>query len=184
MATGSPPVVRTAVVTPPASRPALPRPATRPAREVARRVPRPQSLAVGAREGEGGIGPTDLGQIVVADEVVAKLAARAAVEIDGVGSAASRLLGRELSGRPLDKLGLKSSELGAFPSCSAQVDGHLAFVDLTISVRYPSSVRQTAAAVRDHVMRTVGVMAGVQVVEVDIKVPALVRDLPRRSRVS
>lgn len=163
----------------------LPRPAARPSREVARRLPRPQSLPVSAGEhdGERGIGDTELGQIVVADDVVAKLAARAAVEVDGVGAAAPRLLGKELSGGPLNKLGMKSSELGALPSCSAQVDGHLAFVDLTISVRYPSSVRQTAAAVREQIVAKVGAMAGVQIVEVDIKVPALVRDLPRSQRV-
>jgi len=183
MATGS---SLTSVVAPsPGSRPNLPRPAARASREVARRVPRSQSLAMrpGEHAGERGIGDTELGQILVADDVVAKLAARAAVEVDGVGAAATRLLGKELSGGPLDKLGMKSSELGALPSCSAQVDGHLAFVELSISVRYPMSVRQTAAAVRELITRKVGEMAGVQIVEVDIKVPALVGDLPRSQRV-
>ncbi len=186
MGTGSSSLVTSRVVTTsPGSRPDLPRPAARASREVARRVPRPQSLPVrpGEYEGERGIGHTELGSIVVADDVVAKLAARTAIEIDGVGAAATRLLGKELSGGPLDKLGMKSSELGALPSCSAQVDGHLAFVDLTISIRYPMSVRQTAAAVREQITRKVGEMAGVQIVEVDIKVPALVRDLPRSQRV-
>lgn len=186
MATGSSVVTSRAVAPSRSSRPAhLPRPAARASREVARRVPRPQSLPVrpGEHEGERGIGHTELGQISVADAVVAKLSARAAVEVDGVGAAATRLLGKELSGGPLDRLGMKSSELGALPSCSAKVDGQLAFIDLTISVRYPMPVRQTAAAVREQVTRTVGEMAGVQVVEVDIKVPALVRDLPRSQRV-
>ena len=173
--------------------PRLPRSAARRPAEVARRLPRPQSLAVqageqaggqsGGQSGGQGIGQTELGKIAVAEGVVAKLAARASLEVDGVGAAATRLLGKELSGGPLDKLGLKSSELGALPSCSAQVDGSLAFVELTISVRYPAPVRQVAAAVREQVTRKVGQMAGVQVVEVDIKVPALVRDLPRSQRV-
>ena len=185
MATGSSPITSRPVARSPVPRRDLPRPAARASREVARRVPRPQSLPVrpGEHNDGRGIGHTELGQIVVADDVVAKLAARAAVEVDGVGAAATRLFGKELSGGPLDKLGLTSSELGALPSCSAQVDGHLAFVDLTISIRYPMSVRQTAAAVREQIIRQVGEMAGLQIVEVDIKVPALVRDLPRSQRV-
>ena len=168
-----------------AGQPRLPRSAARRPADVARRLPRPQSLAVqsGEQSDEQGIGRTDLGTITVADDVVAKIASRASLEVDGVGAAATRLLGKELSGGPLDKLGMKRSELGALPRCSAQVDGHLAFVDLTVSVRYPAPVRQVAAAVREQVTRKVGELAGVQVVEVDITVPALVRDLPRSQRV-
>lgn len=181
-ATGSSLAVRP-VTTSPGGR-ALPRPAARASRDVARRLPRPQSLPVSSGgPADRGVGDAELGQITVADEVVAKLAARAAVEVDGVGAAATRLLGKELSGGPLDRLGVRGSEIGALPSCSAQVDGQLAFVELSLSVRYPLPVRQTAAAVRELVVRKVAEMAGVQVVEVDIKVPALVRDLPRSQRV-
>lgn len=164
---------------------AVPGPAARSAADIARRVPRPQSLPVppGSQPGEQGVGPTDLGTISVADAVVAKLASRAALEVDDVGAAAPRVLGKQLSGGPLDKLGVRSSQIGALPASSAQVDGHLAFVDLTISVRYPASVRQVAAAVRDTVSSRVGQLTGLQIVEVDIKVPALVRELPRPARV-
>ena len=129
------------------------------------------------------VGPTDLGVISVADTVVAKLSSRAALEVADVGSAATRVLGKEVAGGGLGRLGLKQSELGALPSCSAQVDGHLAFVQLTLSVRYPVSVRQVAAAVREHVQARVGSMTGLEVIEVDITVPALVRDAPQSPRV-
>lgn len=158
--------------------------------DIARRVPRPQSLPLqpaGDNRGEQGIGHTEWGRISVADSVVARLAARAAVEVDDVGAAARRLLGKEVSGDSLGgglgKLGMRSSELGVLPSCSAQVDGHLAFVTIILSVRYPASVRQVAAAVRTHVIGRVGQLTGLQVVEVDIKVPSLVRDVPRPQRV-
>lgn len=173
----------------PGSALALPRPAAKDPAQIARRVPRPQSLPVqpAAQLGEQGVGHTDLGLISVADSVVAKLASRAAVEVDDVGAAATRVLGKELTGDGLGgglgKLGMKRSEIGALPASSAQVDGHLAFVDLTISVRYPASVRQVAAAVREQVTSRVGQMTGLQIVEVDIKVPALVRELPRPARV-
>ena len=155
-----------------------PAPGTRRSPQIARRVPAPQSLAV-----ERTAGPTDLGVIRVADAVVAKLSSRAALEVGDVGSAATRVLGKEVAGGGLGRLGLKQSELGALPSCSAQVDGHLAFVQLTISVRYPVPVRQVAAAVREHVSDRVGSMTGLEVAEVDITVPALVRDAPLSPRV-
>ena len=162
-----------------------PRPAGRCSADLPRRPPRPQSLPVrpGAGTDEQSIGHTGLGLISVADTVVAKLASRAAVEVDDVGAAASRVLGKELSGGVLDRLGLKGSELGVLPSCHAQVDGQLAFVTLNLSVRYPISVRQAAGAVRERVISRVGQMTGLQIVEVDVKVPALVRDLPRPPRV-
>ncbi len=159
--------------------------ATLPTVDAGRRLPKPQSLPVraGTQPGEQGVGHTDLGVISVTAGVVAKLAARAAVELDGVGAAATRVLGKELSGGGLDKLGLRSSEIGTLPACSARVDGQLAFVDLTMSVRYPAPVRQVAAAVREQVISRVGQLTGLQVVEVDITVPALVRELPRPPRV-
>lgn len=152
--------------------------------DVARRLPRPQSLPVqpASQPGEHGVGQTALGTISVTHGVVEKLAARAAVEVDDVGAAANRVLGKELSGAGLGKL-MKTSELGALPACSAQVDGQLAFVELTISVRYPASVRQVAAAVRERVMSRVGQLTGMQIVEVDIVVPSLVRAVPHPPRV-
>lgn len=174
----------------PASSAVIPRPAARRTVDVARRLPRPQSLPVhpadgqsGGQSGGQGVGRTELGQISVVDAVVAKLASRAALEVDDVGAAATRVLGKELSRGGLDRLGIKSSQLGSLPSCDAQVDGHLAFVSLTLSVRYPASVRHVAAAVRQQVISRVGQMTGLQIVEVDIKVPALVRTLARSPRV-
>lgn len=145
-------------------------------------VPRAQSLPV-EPSGEQSVGDTGLGRITVADGVVAKLASRAALEVDGVGASAPRVLGRELSGAGLGRLGVRSSTLGALPASGAQVDGGLAFVDLTISVRYPAPVRQVAARVRERVRSRVEELTGLQVLEVDVKVPALVRDLPRPQRV-
>lgn len=168
----------------------VPQPAAQPSAEIARRIPRSRSLPVqgaGDLSGEPGVGHTDLGLISVADTVVARLAARAAVEVDDVGAAATRVLGKEISGSGLGgglgKIGMKNSELGTLPSCDAQVDGHLAFVSLTLSVRYPTSVRQATADVRQQVIERVGQMTGLQIVEVDIKVPSLVRDVPRPQRV-
>ena len=146
------------------------------------RVPRPQSLPVHAGQGEG-VGATELGRIDIAPGVVAKVAARAAAEVDDVGAAAPRVLGRDVSGAGLDRLGVRTDEIGALPGSTAQVDGSLAFVALTMSVRYPVPVRQVAASVRAHVASRVGELTGLEVVEVDITVPALVSQHPRPPRV-
>lgn len=149
---------------------------------VGRRLPRAQSLPV-EPSGDPSVGRTELGTISVSDGVVAKLAARAALEVDDVGAAAPRVLGKQLPAAGLSRLGMRSTQLGALPACSAEVDGQLAFVDLTMSVRYPAPVRQVADAVRRQVTDRVQQLTGLQVVEVDITVPALVHDLPRPPRV-
>ena len=59
----------------------------------------------------------------------------------------------------------------------------LAFVALTMSVRYPVPVRTVATSVREHVASRVGELTGLEVVEVDITVPALVSRHPRPPRV-
>ncbi len=142
---------------------ALPLPAAVPGSVVARRVPRPQTLPVPAGDQPQQAGPNDLGTIRIADEVVARIAARAALEVAGVGSAPSGVLG--LTGR--------SAQAGALPTAHATVDGHLALVELSMSVRYPLAVREVAAAVRSAVRERVGELAGLQVPQVDITVPAL-----------
>ena len=145
-------------------------------------TPRPQSIMVTSGD-ERAVGPTGVGRITVADSVVAKLAARAALEVDDVGAAAPRLLGHEMSGGGLGKLGVKRSELGALPSCEAEVDGQLAFIHLSMSVRYPAPVRRVAAEVREQLIKRVGAMTGLQVVEVEITVPALLAQAPSPPRV-
>lgn len=147
---------------------------------VARRVPRAQTRPVeslaGHSEGEARAGRNPYGRIDVDSSVVAKLASRAAVEVPDVGAVATRVLGLEVPGG-------RSTELGELPKTTATVDGSLAFVSVTISVRYPTSVRAAAQQVREQIQDRVGQMTGLSVREVDVKVPALVTDLPTPPRV-
>ncbi len=129
------------------------------------------------------VGRTELGKIAVSDRVVARLAARAALEVDDVGAAAPRVLGKDLGSTGLDRLGMRSTELGALPATSAEVDGQLAFIRLTLSVRYPAPVRHVAQQVRETVQARVAELCGLDVREVDISVPALVTELPTPPRV-
>ncbi|RSN08014.1 Asp23/Gls24 family protein [Streptomyces sp. WAC 05977] len=103
------------------------------------------------------------GALTVADGAVERIAARAITEIDGVGGAASRVLGIAVGGEDLDQ--------GA--KVSAHVTGSTATLDVRLSVKYPLSVRATAERAREHLIRRVGELSGLAVTRVDITVTAL-----------
>ncbi len=90
--------------------------------------------------------PGQRGVTVVADRVVAKIAARVAAEDHG---------------------------LTGTPDASAKVSGRVATVRLGLAVRYPAPLPQVAARVRDRVRRRVRALTGVSVESVDIDVERL-----------
>ncbi|MEO6956547.1 MAG: Asp23/Gls24 family envelope stress response protein [Antricoccus sp.] len=122
------------------------------------------------------------GTISINDSVVAKLAARATLDNPHAGAAASTVLGLTLPGAAL--LGTKDTDLEALPKCSATVDGAVATVELTISVRWPNSVAKVASEVRDLVRSRVHELTGLKVTEVRIDVTDLATTGPPRQRVS
>jgi uncharacterized alkaline shock family protein YloU len=126
-------------------------------------------------------GRNELGLISINDRVVEKMAARAAIEIPDAGAAASRFLGRSMAGA--SALGARQTSLTALPKASADVDGSLVNLDLSISVRWPASVPEVTDAVRENIRRRVGELAGLTVSEVSISVTALVTQLPAPPRV-
>jgi uncharacterized alkaline shock family protein YloU len=126
-------------------------------------------------------GRTDLGMISINDRVVEKMAAQAAIEIPDAGAAASRFLGRSMAGA--SALGARQTSLTALPKSTADVDGSLVILDLSISVRWPASVPEVTDAVREHVRSRVSELTGLTVTEVSISVTALVTQLPAPPRV-
>ncbi len=126
-------------------------------------------------------GRNELGMISINDRVVEKTAARAAIEIPDAGAAASRFLGRSMAGA--SALGARQTSLTALPKASADVDGSLVNLDLSISVRWPASVPEVSSAVRENVQRRVSELTGLTVSEVSISVTALVTQLPAPPRV-
>ena len=133
------------------------------------------SAASGAQPGRN-----ELGAITINDRVVEKVAARAAVEVPDAGAAASRFLGRVAGATAL---GARQTSLTGLPKASVDVDGSLAILDLSISVRWPASVPEVASAVREHVRSRVTELTGMTVTEVSISVTALVTQLPAPPRV-
>lgn len=111
----------------------------------------------------GGDAPIETrGRVDVADQVVEKIAVGALDEVDGVGGTTGtvgRMLGRD------DDAGR--------PRVNATVSGGSVRLDVRISVAYPSPVAATCDRARDHVVRQVQTLTGLDVVRVDITVSAL-----------
>jgi uncharacterized alkaline shock family protein YloU len=133
---------------------------------------------------EPAAGRNELGTITIAESVVAKLAAQAALEVPDAGAAAPRLLGRSLSGA--GGLGVRQTSLSGLPKVSATVDNSIALVGLEISVRWPASVPAVTTAVRERVRTRLVALTGLNVAEVTIRVTDLVTEAAQagtRSRV-
>jgi len=141
----------------------------------------PVSPAAGRVLPASQVGRTELGIITINDRVVAKMAARAATEIPDAGAAAPRVLGRSVTGAAA--LGARTTSLTALPKSSADIDGSIVILDLSISVRWPASVPEVTSAVREHVRGRVHELTGLAVTEVSISVTDLVTRLPGPPRV-
>ena len=126
-------------------------------------------------------GRNELGVISIADGVVIKIAAMAAAENPDAGAAAARMLGRAVPGA--GHLGVRGTDLDALPKTAVEVDGSKAFVNLEISVRWPSSVNEVCRQVRRHVQDRVAELTGLQVDEVHIVVSDLATDITAPPRV-
>ena len=127
------------------------------------------------------IGRNKLGRIEVSSKAVEKIAALAAIEVPDAGGAAARLLGRPLPGA--GHLGIRGSGLDRLPKVSADVDGHLGFLDIELSVRWPAPIARVTEAVRQHLAHRVGDLVGLDIREVNIQVVDLITDT-QSSRVS
>jgi len=127
------------------------------------------------------VGRTELGMIRIDDRVVEKMAAQAAVEIPDAGGAAPRVLGHAMTGA--GAFGGRQTSLTALPKVTADVDGSLVALDLSISIRWPASVPEVSSAVREHVRSRIGELTGLTVSEVSISVTDLVTRFPASSRV-
>lgn len=119
------------------------------------------------------VGATELGTITIASRVVAKIASQVASEVDDAGAPAAQLLGRTIS-----KVGLGSaaagSELDRHPKVDAEVDGAATFLEIKMSVRWPSPIGAVTEQVRQRVSERVSELLGLNVVEITVTVVDLV----------
>lgn len=125
-------------------------------------------------------GRTELGKVTLQDRVVIKIAARAVTEVPDAGAAAPRILGRTVGAAVP---GIRQSSLSEQPKVAVDVDLSVASITLSISVRWPASIPEVTAAVREHVIARVTEMTGLRIIDIRIEVADLVTHLDQPPRV-
>ena len=113
--------------------------------------------------------PAARGRTTITPEVVAKIAVRAAEEVDAVDAVRRSGLGRLLHG-------------GA-ERVDVEVERRSTVIDLVISIRYPAPVATTAAQVRRHVQERVAALTGLEAAEVHLEIDRLTTPGPPTRRV-
>lgn len=101
------------------------------------------------------------GEIKIADEVVAIIAALAATEVEGVASMAGNIT-NELIG----KLGMKNLSKGV----KVDVLEGIVTVSLALNLKYNYSIVEMSARVQEKVKNAIENMTGLEVADVNIKV--------------
>lgn len=102
-----------------------------------------------------------IGEVQIADEVVAIIAGLAATEVEGVASMAGNIT-NEIVG----KLGMKNLSKGVKVELSTEA----VTVDLTLNLEYGYSIRKTSELVQEKVKNAIENMTGLNVSEVNIRI--------------
>lgn len=114
---------------------------------------------------------TERGTTSIDDAVVAKIAAIAAREVDGVaelGGTLSSALGNVVQRIRGQDQGTGTAGVGV------EVGTRQAAVDMTCKVTYPASIHEVADSLRQNVIDRIESMTGLEVVEVNVAVNDLV----------
>ena len=102
-----------------------------------------------------------LGEVKIADEVVAMIAGLAAMEVEGVASMAGNAT-REL----ISKLGMKSLSKGV----KVDVLEGVVTVSLSLNLKYGYSIKEITTKVQEKVRAAIENMTGLEVADVNIRV--------------
>ena len=102
-----------------------------------------------------------LGEVKIADEVVAIIAGLAATEVEGVSSMAGNITNELVS-----KLGMKNLSKGV----KVHVGENDVTVNLALNIKYGCEIPKVSATVQDRVKTAIETMTGLEVSEVNIKI--------------
>ena len=103
----------------------------------------------------------NMGQVQIADEVVATIAGLAATEVEGVASMAGNITNELVS-----KLGKKSLSKGI----RVKVEDGIVNVNVALNIAYGYSVPKTCKKVQEKVKAAIENMTGLEVEKVDIQI--------------
>lgn len=102
-----------------------------------------------------------MGEVQIADEVVAIIAALAATEVDGVASMAGNITNELVS-----RLGMKNLSKGV----KVDVLEGVVTVSLALNLKYNYSIKDVTAKVQDRVKTAIENMTGLEVADINIRV--------------
>ena len=103
----------------------------------------------------------ELGEVKIASDVVAAIAALAATEIDGVYSMAGNI-----SNELIGKLGMKNLSKGV----KILMEGGIVRVDMMVVVNYGYSIPEVSGQVQERVSQQIENMTGLSVSEVNVRI--------------
>ena len=103
----------------------------------------------------------ELGEVKIADEVVAVIAGLAATEVDGVNSMAG-----DITNELIAKLGMRNLSRGV----KVEVNNKHVSIDLALNINYNADIPEVSQKVQERVKNAIENMTGLSVVEVNVKV--------------
>ncbi len=102
-----------------------------------------------------------IGEVQIADEVVAIIAGLAATEVEGVDSMAGNI-----SNELISRLGMKNLSKGV----KVEVTDQYVSVDLSLNMKYGYNIPEISEKVQEKVKSAIENMTGLNVLEVNIKI--------------
>lgn len=102
-----------------------------------------------------------IGEVRIAEEVVAVIAGLAATEVEGVNSMAG-----DITSEIISRLGMKDLSKGV----KVEVNQNHVSVDLKLNIKYTYNIPEVSGKVQERVKSAIENMTGLSVIEVNIKV--------------
>ncbi len=112
-------------------------------------------------QGEAG----QIGEVRIADDVVASIAGLAALEVDGVAS---------MSGNATDELLSKVGVRGAGKGAKVEVIDRIVSVEMAVNLKYGYNIPAVSAKIQEKVKSAIETMTGLTVSDVNIRIAGVV----------
>lgn len=106
-----------------------------------------------------------VGEVKIADEVIAIIAGISATEVEGVDSMVGGW-----SGEIISKMGLKNLSRGV----KLEINDGQVSVDLTLNIKYGYAIPKVSAKVQEKVAQAIENMTGLSVLDINIKIAGVV----------
>lgn len=107
---------------------------------------------------------SSIGEVKIADDVVAMIAGLAATELDGVAATAGNITNELMS-----KVGMKSLGKGVH----VEVVEGVVTVDLTLTMEYGYNIPKTCSTVQEKVKAAIENMTGLEVSDVNVRIAGI-----------